>query len=138
MRLAVVGCGLIGAKRCDAAKGHQIVVVCDPDAAPRGVARRAHRRARRRRLARGGSPPTSNRRRGDAARPARRDRAGCRGGRASCLVEKPAGRTAAELRPVAAAAAARGVLVKVGFNHRFHPAFQRARAIVAEGALGRR
>ena len=31
MRLAIVGCGLIGRKRAAAAAGHEIVVVCDRD-----------------------------------------------------------------------------------------------------------
>jgi predicted dehydrogenase len=52
------------------------------------------------------------------------------------LVEKPAARSAAELRPVVEAARRRGVSVKVGFNHRFHPAFQKARELVDAGALG--
>ena len=33
MRIGIVGCGLIGAKRAAAAKGHEIVVVCDRDKA---------------------------------------------------------------------------------------------------------
>jgi predicted dehydrogenase len=52
------------------------------------------------------------------------------------LVEKPAARTAAELEPVAAAARTAGVTVKVGFNHRFHPAALKAHALFAEGAIG--
>jgi predicted dehydrogenase len=52
------------------------------------------------------------------------------------LVEKPAARRAAELAPVAAAAAAAGVTVKVGYNHRFHPAALKARALIDEGAVG--
>jgi predicted dehydrogenase len=52
------------------------------------------------------------------------------------LVEKPAARNADELRPLVAAAHAAGVAVKVGFNHRFHPAFQKARAIWDTGVLG--
>ncbi len=52
------------------------------------------------------------------------------------LVEKPAGRNAAELVLVIAAAERRGVLVKVGFNHRFHPAMLKAHEIFASGALG--
>ena len=35
---------------------------------------------------------------------------------------------ASELPPAVAAAKDAGVLVKVGFNHRFHPAIQKARA----------
>jgi predicted dehydrogenase len=52
------------------------------------------------------------------------------------LVEKPAARSAAELLPVLAARRAAGVPVKVGFNHRFHPAIERAHALVADGAVG--
>jgi predicted dehydrogenase len=52
------------------------------------------------------------------------------------LVEKPAARSAAELEPVMAAAKSSGVLVRVGFNHRFHPALRKARSIVESGALG--
>src|SRR5262249_34290748 len=52
------------------------------------------------------------------------------------LVEKPAARNAAELRPLLDAAEHQGVVVKVGFNHRFHPAFQKSREIFDSGALG--
>ena len=52
------------------------------------------------------------------------------------LVEKPAARTPAELDHLAAAAAAAGVLVRVGYNHRYHPAFLQARALVDAGELG--
>src|SRR5262249_10986665 len=52
------------------------------------------------------------------------------------LVEKPAARSTAELRPVIVAARRAGVVVKVGFNHRFHPALQKARAIWDRGELG--
>lgn len=52
------------------------------------------------------------------------------------LVEKPAARSPAELEPVFIAAQDSGVVVKVGFNHRFHPAVRKAREIVDSGALG--
>lgn len=52
------------------------------------------------------------------------------------VVEKPAARTAAELEPLARLAEKQGVLVKVGFNHRFHPAAQKAREILTTGAAG--
>ncbi len=52
------------------------------------------------------------------------------------LVEKPAARSAAELEPVIEAARASGKLVRVGFNHRYHPAFRKAREIVDSGAVG--
>jgi predicted dehydrogenase len=52
------------------------------------------------------------------------------------VVEKPAGRSAAEIEPLAKAAADKGVVVKVGYNHRFHPAAQKARAILDAGDCG--
>jgi predicted dehydrogenase len=52
------------------------------------------------------------------------------------LVEKPGAHCAAELDAVAAAAARTGALVRVGFNHRFHRAFRKAREIFESGALG--
>jgi predicted dehydrogenase len=52
------------------------------------------------------------------------------------LLEKPGGRGPAELRPLRQQAARSGRVLGIGFNHRFHPAFQRARRIIAEGSLG--
>ena len=52
------------------------------------------------------------------------------------LLEKPAGRTAAEAEPLVALAAESRALVRVGFNHRFHPAIRQAREIVDGGGLG--
>jgi predicted dehydrogenase len=52
------------------------------------------------------------------------------------LDEKPAARTVAELDRLIAASQAHGRLVRVGFNHRYHPALQKARAIVDSGVLG--
>src|SRR5687768_3962392 len=56
------------------------------------------------------------------------------------LVEKPAARSAEEIEPVAKAAREAfdksGTVVKVGFNHRFHPAFVKARELFDAGALG--
>jgi predicted dehydrogenase len=52
------------------------------------------------------------------------------------LIEKPGARNAKELAPVAEAAEIRGVYVKIGYNHRFHPALQKARALADGGELG--
>ncbi len=52
------------------------------------------------------------------------------------VVEKPAARSARELEPIAALARAKSVVVKAGYNHRFHPAAQKARAILDEGRAG--
>ncbi len=52
------------------------------------------------------------------------------------LVEKPAGRKADELSDVIKTAESNKALVRVGFNHRYHRAFRKAREIVDSGALG--
>lgn len=52
------------------------------------------------------------------------------------LVEKPAARSARELLPVIAAAKKARVQVRVGYNHRYHRAFRKAREIVEAGKLG--
>jgi len=52
------------------------------------------------------------------------------------LVEKPVARTVEEIGRVIAAAKDSRALVRVGFNHRYHPALRKAREIVDSGALG--
>jgi predicted dehydrogenase len=52
------------------------------------------------------------------------------------LVEKPAARRASELAAVIEAARSRGVLVRVGFNHRYHPALRKAHEMFVAGAVG--
>lgn len=52
------------------------------------------------------------------------------------LVEKPAAINLAELAELEAAAAANRVLVRVGYNHRYHPAGLKAVEIFRSGALG--
>ena len=52
------------------------------------------------------------------------------------LVEKPAARDAAEISNLPGLARQHGVLVRVGFNHRYHRAFVQARRIVDSGDLG--
>jgi predicted dehydrogenase len=139
----VIGCGLIGARRAAAAAGQGLSLLgaadLDADRAARLIA--ASRRPAP------GAVASGDWRAVVAARPdlmfiaTSHDRlaeitlaaveAGCH-----VLVEKPAARTAGELDPVIAAAARGGRMVKVGFNHRFHPAIRKAHAIAASGALG--
>jgi predicted dehydrogenase len=52
------------------------------------------------------------------------------------LVEKPAARNVAELDPLIEAAKKNNVQVRVGFNHRYHPALLKARELVDAGELG--
>ena len=53
------------------------------------------------------------------------------------LVEKPAARNLAEMDALIAAARQGGSLVRAGYNHRYHPALQKAHAIFKSGALGK-
>jgi predicted dehydrogenase len=52
------------------------------------------------------------------------------------FIEKPGARRAAELEPIADAAARTGSLVRVGFNHRYHRALRKAREVFDCGAIG--
>jgi predicted dehydrogenase len=138
MRVAIVGCGLIGHKRAKALGGHSVVAAVDVDL------------ARARQLA--ATYPDCQASTDWQAAVARADvnlvivattndaLAAVTDAAVShakhVLVEKPAGRSARELAPVVARARQAGVTVKVGFNHRFHPAFIKARALVDAGAIG--
>lgn len=137
MRLALIGCGLIGAKRAAAAEGHQIVATCDPD------------RTRREALARQtGAHPVADWREALALdieavmiatfhdQLAEIALAAVAQNR-HVLVEKPGARTADELRPVDDALRRSQCVMKVGFNHRFHPAVMRAKRLLDEDAIGR-
>jgi predicted dehydrogenase len=52
------------------------------------------------------------------------------------LVEKPGGRREDDVQRLRDIEEATGVTVRVGFNHRYHPALQRAHAIFSEGGVG--
>lgn len=52
------------------------------------------------------------------------------------LVEKPAARDVSEVDALIAAAAKGRAKVRVGFNHRYHPALQQARELVDANAIG--
>jgi predicted dehydrogenase len=52
------------------------------------------------------------------------------------LVEKPAARSTAEIDPVIEAARKANRCVRVGFNHRYHPAMLKAMELFESGALG--
>ena len=52
------------------------------------------------------------------------------------LVEQPMGRTVAEAVAIAGAASEAERILKIGFNHRYHPALTRAYAYYAEGVIG--
>lgn len=139
MRFAIIGCGLIGRKRLHALRSaHTLAVAADPVLeraqalallAPGAVASGDWREAVRHPDLDAVIVATTN----DWLAPV--TMAAIESGR-HVLVEKPAARSAEEIAPLIAAAAERKVCVQVGFNHRFHPALQKARAIVDSGALG--
>jgi predicted dehydrogenase len=52
------------------------------------------------------------------------------------LVEKPAARSLEEIEDLENLAKEHNVLVRVGFNHRYHPALQLARKMVDDGVIG--
>ncbi len=136
VRLGIIGCGLIGRKRAAAARG-QVKAVADINL---DLARSLG-------AASGAEVVTEDWRHLldcdlDAVVVATRHdalasiaQAFVEAGR-HVLVEKPAGRTAAEIRPIAEASRRTGVVVKVGYNHRFHPGLLKAKEIVDSGALG--
>jgi predicted dehydrogenase len=52
------------------------------------------------------------------------------------LCEKPMGRSVEESEKIMNAARGKGVVVKVGFNHRHHPAIFKAKELVQKGEIG--
>jgi len=52
------------------------------------------------------------------------------------IVEKPAGISVKQIDELIALAGQHGVCVRVGFNHRYHPAFIKAREIFETGVMG--
>jgi len=52
------------------------------------------------------------------------------------LAEKPGAVTSGQLDAIDLAAAGSGALVRIGYNHRFHPAFRKAYELVREADLG--
>jgi len=137
VRVGIVGCGLVGRKRASVLGDHQLVRCADVDLARAEALAAEHP----------GALPTSEPRMifedGSigaviVATPhhmlASSTLQAVQAGK-HVLVEKPGGRSTAELRPVDAAAARCGVIVKVGFNHRFHPALQRAHEIFESGGI---
>ena len=136
LRVGIVGCGLVGRKRADALGEDTLVACFDVDAgATRSLVDSF-----------GGRACSSL----DALLGHDLDvvivavphdqlaEHACRalGASAHVLVEKPAGIGAADVERIAGAALTAGRRVKVGFNHRFHPATARAIALATEGTYG--
>ena len=137
MRVGIVGCGFIGGKRADslAGTGDTLVAAFDlvPDRA-RALAgkHKAEVCATLDELV-GKSDVVVVAATNDQLTPL--SMVAVRAGK-HVVVEKPAARSAKELEPLASMAREKGVVVKVGYNHRFHPAAQKARAILDSGDCG--
>ncbi|HEX8168869.1 MAG TPA: Gfo/Idh/MocA family oxidoreductase [Beijerinckiaceae bacterium] len=139
MRVALIGCGLIGGKRLQAARalGHEVVAVAD------AVAGRAKPLAAEHgaRVVRDAQELIADPAVEAVFVATSHDSisalsvAALSAGK-HVLAEKPGGRNLAEVSAIAEAAKAAGRVAKVGYNHRFHPAVLRARSIVDAGELG--
>jgi len=139
MRAAIIGCGLIGRKRSQALQGCRLTVCCDTQGdraealaktAPGAVALTDWQAAVVRPDVDIVLVATTH----DMLAPI-----GCAAAAAGkhVLMEKPGARRAAELDPVRAAATRTGARVRVGFNHRYHRAFRKAREVFESGELGK-
>ena len=136
LNVAIIGCGLIGQKRAKALGTATLAAAVDVDL------------SRAEALAQGNAPVLADWRAAIAlpgvdavivstlhnslAEIAR----GAIAAGKHVLMEKPGARQPAELADLPALAAANDVVVRVGFNHRYHRAFRKARELVDSGALG--
>ena len=139
MNYAIIGCGLIGKKRLAALPaGSQLAVACDAKlahaeelvkAAGTGCAVSDFQLAVVDPQVDAVVVATINSALAEIAATA------IRAGK-SVIVEKPAGISVRQLDELIALEEKHGVCVRVGFNHRYHPAFRQAREIFASGVMG--
>ncbi len=139
LRVAVVGCGLIGRRRAVVAReaGDRVVAVADVDAAKAG-----------RLAAENGCAWATDwcevvgREDVDVVVAATPNKVlapvtiAAAGAGKHVLCEKPLGRNSGEARDMVHAAERAGVVLKTGFNHRHHPAVWRAKELCSQGAIG--
>jgi predicted dehydrogenase len=136
--VAIVGCGLIGRKRATALGGARLVACADVDRARAEALAGTSAGAEaaddwRAAIDRADVDlvivATTNDALADIAR------AAVEAGK-HVLIEKPAGRSVAEIDELIDAARRHRRLVRVGFNHRYHPALRKARELFEAGELG--
>ena len=139
MNYAIVGCGLIGKKRlAGLPSGSRLAVACDTDLA------RAEELVKLAKTGRAVADfkkavadpqvdvvvvATINAALAEVA-------AAAIGAGKPVLVEKPAGITVKQIDELITLAKKHSVCVRVGFNHRYHPAFIKAREIFESGVMG--
>jgi predicted dehydrogenase len=138
LRFAIIGCGGIGRKRASALGDSALLYACDVDES-RAAAVAAdkpgcqsltdHHVALRDQAVDAVIVSTIN----GALAPVAMD---CVRAGKHVLIEKPGGLSAAQLRELRAIATEKSVRVRLGYNHRFHPALQKARSLVDAGAIG--
>jgi predicted dehydrogenase len=139
MKYAIVGCGLIGKKRlAGLPAGSKLAVACDTNLSRAGELVK---------LAQAGRAVADFKQavadpQADAVIVATINSAlagvaaaAIRAGK-HVIVEKPAGISVKQIDELISLAEKHGVCVRVGFNHRYHPAFIKARAIFASGVMG--
>jgi predicted dehydrogenase len=139
LRAAVVGCGVIGQRRTQTLSGRCCLTVCCDTSEDRALSLASTQRGAR---ASGDWRETVTSTDVDLVfvatthdKLAEITQAAVAAGK-HVLVEKPAGRNAAELEPIAETMLCTGALVRIGFNHRYHRAFRKAREILQSGVLG--
>jgi predicted dehydrogenase len=138
---AIIGCGLIGARRAKAleACGVPVRAVHDTD---EGAAVALARALEGTPLVAASASEACARRDVDLAVVATTHAAlaplAVEAAQAGChvLVEKPGAHTLRGVESLAKVAAEHDVLVRVGYNHRFHPSFLRAKELVDGGGYG--
>jgi len=137
LRVAIVGCGLIGEKRARSLPPGALAICCDTQV------------SRARALAESADAQASTDWRAVVAEKsigivivatthdclAEITTAAADAGKHD-LVEKPAATRAGEMDAPIEAARRSGAIVRVGFNNRYHPAFRAARRLVDAGSLG--
>ena len=138
IRFAVVGCGLIGQRRAAALPPGSLLYACDIDLSRAEHVGRQHQRC----------TPTGRLEQvleskevtaiivstvNSALAPITLE--GVRSGK-DVLVEKPGALRASELEEIEKAAERSGSRVRIGYNHRYHPAFLKARELIKQEQLG--
>jgi predicted dehydrogenase len=138
IRFAVVGCGLIGQRRAAALPPGTLLYTCDLDLARAEHAARPHQ----------GCTATDKLEQileskevtamivstvNSALAPI--TLAGVKSGK-DVLVEKPGALRVCDLGEIEKAAEGSGSLVRIGYNHRYHPSFLKARELIIQDQLG--
>jgi predicted dehydrogenase len=139
MNYAIIGCGLIGKKRlAGLPPGSKLAVACDTNLAraeelvkiaPTGRAMTDFKQAVADPQVDAVIVATIN------SALAEVSAAAIRAGK-HVIVEKPAGISVQQIEELIALEKKHGVCVRVGFNHRYHPAFSKAREIFESGVMG--